>query len=168
MNVQHLNHHRGFTLIEILLYLALSTVLVIVISTVSIAVLRAAKKTELMQDVTYASMYIFKTLDQVAAISYVVEEPAMLATSSSLTLSTYDDVHDSITVSYIGDVLHITRGDGSPLAIQPSNIETQVVFTGLSSTTVGVQLVVAASSTSMLSSAQVSETFETTLTLFTP
>jgi len=173
MKIHQFHNQKGFTLIELLLYMVIATVMVIMLSGVSIAMLRTTHKVQLLQDVHYTNSFIYTTLQRVASGAYAVSSPVGSATSSSVTFRMYDTSIDPVIFSLMDGVVYITEGSAVAVPLHQDDMESIVTFTNVTPEdgydSVKVQLSVSAVSESSLASFNAIQTIDTTLTLhFTP
>ena len=161
--------HNGFSLLELMLYMAVATILVVVVSGVSIHVLQTAHKTKLLHEITYTSTFIFDTIERVASGAYSIESPIATTSSSSVTFRTYDVATDPTRIYQSGNTILITEGGGVPMLLHTSSTRGSITFTNVSAgnapDSLAVLLHASATTHSILPAFNAEETFSTTLTL---
>lgn len=119
----------GFTLIEILLYLAISLMLIVVISSASIDMLQVSRKTADAQQLLYAESNVLAALHRVLAGAYEITTPSEGAVGSSLSFTMYDLTRNPSVFTVVDDIVYLKEGTLEPMALHASTTQTQLVFT---------------------------------------
>lgn len=163
------SHNRGYTLLNILLYLTLATTLASVVGGLSVDLLRVAKRSDISADIIYTHMLASTILEQAVREARAITGPTILATSSTLTLTMDDPVRDPTVFHTHDGVVYMTAGAGSPQQLSSSSTVTEMIFQNTTqSDGVGMTKIwmsISASTTSSLAALSVSEQFESTLRL---
>lgn len=172
MKRNHLQQTRGFTLIEFLLYLSLATVMTIVLSTVTINMMRFSEKIEVQEHVHETTVNLLSSIQRIALGSYAIEQAAVSATSTTITFRTYEVATDPTVIYGASSTLFIKEGAQEAFALHASNLQSNVVFTNvtqeMSADAVRVNLIVR-SGVDLPVEHQAVEILQTTLSLpYTP
>lgn len=112
--------NRGFSLLELLIYLSIFSVLVVVISNTFISLSKGQAQSNSRSEVDSSIRFATELLRQDIKNASIVSVPAIVGdTSSSLTLT-----RDGIIIVYdvLNGVLRKKEGSGSPVNITNSNI----------------------------------------------
>lgn len=122
-------HSRGMTLIELLLYILLTSVLIIALAAIGMNVFRVNVKAQSFEEVGYTSAFIFNALYRVADEAVGVTTPTGSATSSSISFVMSDTTKNPTVFEEIDGVLYYTEGSKSSQKIQPDGVVVDVMFT---------------------------------------
>lgn len=124
---------RGFTLIEVLLYVSLSVLLLGALSATVILTLESRARAHVTNEVEQQASFIFNRIEQIAQDSSAITSPVAASTGSSLTISRDSPSDNPTTLSLSGTTLMITRGGNSSTALHNDQIEvTNFVVSNLS------------------------------------
>jgi hypothetical protein len=161
---------RGTTLIEMILYIAIVSVLLVGVGSISMSVMDAKSKTRAIGDVFASATKVFGTLSQVVNESSVITTPGLFATSSVLDTTSQIPGIGTEHIELVDGMLFRTSGTNPPVNLTPPSVRVDdLVFSSVgtvsTSTGVRVTLLLSASTTGVWRSFQFSETFTTTLLL---
>lgn len=164
------NTHRGTTLIEMILYIAIVAVLLIGVGSVSMSVMDAKSKGKAAGDVFAAATKLFGTLAQVVNESSAITTPSPIATSSLLETVSQVPGLGTERITLVSGTLFRTSGTNPPVRLTPPSVRVDdAVFASVGTmstgTAVRVTLLLSASTTGVWRPFQFSETFSTTLLL---
>ena len=164
------NKRRGTTLIEMILYIAIVSVLLVGVGSVSMSVMDAKSKTRAIGDVFASATKVFGTLSQLVNESSTITTPGLFATSSVLETVSQVPGIGTEHITLVGGALFRTSGTNAPVRLTPPSVRVDdLVFSsvGTMSTSTGVRatLLLSASTTGVWRPFQFSETFATTLLL---
>lgn len=168
--IRKISRNRGTTLIELLLYLGIVSILLVGVGAVSMSALDARSKSRAVSSVyagaTTALSGIHRSLDE----NSVIRTPLFGTASSTLALAEVPSSTTSTQIFEANQQLFLTDTTGTTFPLTPSDVRVDAVtFTALgalgTSTSVAVTLAVSASSTSMWNSYRFSETFTSTYVL---
>ncbi len=114
---------KGFTLIEILLYVTIASSLIFTLSFFTGTLSEARVKSQTIAEVQEQGMYIAQIMTRVALSSVSINTPVMGASAPSLSLAT-SDATSNPTVFEIGNgVLYMRQGAGPQIALTNSHVE---------------------------------------------
>ena len=116
-----------------ILYIALATVVVVLVSDTSIRMLRLGSKTESMAELQYSGDKVLTMLGQAAAGAYAVDAPATGTASSSLTLRLYEAANDPTVFRQLNNVIYYKAGDDDFMALHSDQVAANIEFIALES-----------------------------------
>jgi len=122
MNKIYRNPSSGFSLIEIILYVAISAVVLLIMSQFLTQSLQARQKYKTVSEISMQGNQIMQLLAQTVRNASAINTPAAGATSSSLSLNVPTPALSPTVVSLTGGVLNITEGTGTGVALNNSQI----------------------------------------------
>ena len=126
---------RGFTLVELLLYIGLSATMLIVISGFLGTMLEARVKNQTIAEVEQQGMQVIHLVSQTIRNSEAITSPGVGLTSSSLTLDVVTALDDPTIFDSSSDVIRIKEGGSSAVSITNSNVLVSgLLFENLSGT----------------------------------
>jgi type II secretory pathway pseudopilin PulG len=166
MNTHTYNQTRGFTLIEILLYLALVMIMLAVLGAIGIDVLGSRAKATAQQEMHYASVFAHEKLRNAIAGSQTIVSPTLGGVGSELVLSMSAPEHDPTIFSVVEGVLYMQEGVSEPHAVTPAAIVvSKVQFSNVGDEAVRSAMHLDAHNPHMRSSYAASSTFYSTTRL---
>jgi type II secretory pathway pseudopilin PulG len=166
MNTHTYNQTRGFTLIEILLYLALVMIMLAVLGAIGIDVLGSRAKATAQQEMHYASVFAHEKLRNTIARSEAIALPIRGENGSVLELSMPTPEQDPTIFSVVEGVLYMQEGVSAPNAITPAAIVvSEVLFSNVGDEAVRSAMHLDAHNPHMRSSYAASSTFYSTTRL---
>lgn len=123
----------GFTLIEIILYLTLTTIMISILGGIGVNVLLSNAKAHAREEVGYNAHFVFEKIERVIHEAESITGPTGNATSSTLTLTMSDAEKDPTVVTVTEGVVTITKGIGPALALTASEVTvTDLTFSDVS------------------------------------
>jgi prepilin-type N-terminal cleavage/methylation domain-containing protein len=126
---------QGFTLLETLLSLMIAATLITVICFFLNNLFEARVRQQVMATVEQEGERAMDILTQAIRNSQAINEPTLGATSSSLSVATYDPAKNPTAFALNGGVLEITAGAAAPLALTSNLVNvSDLIFSNLSST----------------------------------
>lgn len=99
---------RGFTLLELLIYVAIVAIVVVVLSSAVISFTRAKARAEAITETDEALRFVSERITRDVESARAITLPAVTGTSTSLSLT-----RDSVTVSYVISGTALTRTVGT-------------------------------------------------------
>lgn len=126
--MKYFSHIRGVTLIELLLYVAVASGILLSITVLLSSLLEARVKNETMAEVEQQGMQALHTILQTARNAQNITTPTSGNTAGSLTLDVVSPGVDPTVFDLSSGVLQITEGAGAPVALT----NTRVTVSGLS------------------------------------
>ncbi len=159
-----LSYERGTTLIEMLLYMGIVSVLLVGVGTVSMSALDARSKARAVGAVFSGGSTALAGVRAAIESNTVVRTPFMGASSSSLALAASVASTGTTRLFLADSSLVLVESNGNQLALTPRDVRVDALTfsahgSGGTSTSVAVHLTLSASSSSMWKSFQYSETF---------
>lgn len=120
----------GLTLIELLLYLALTTSMVLVLGSIGVNLLFSREKNIALDDVRYTADFVFNKITETLNHSEYIEAPDEGATSTELVLQVSDALKNPTVLSVVDGVVYIREGDSLPVALSTERLYvSSLVFT---------------------------------------
>jgi len=131
---------KGFTFIELLLYVAISSVILLVISLFLHTLLESRIKNQIVAEVEQQGLQVMQMITQTARNAEAITSPALGASAASLILDVVTVASDPTIFDLSSGVIRITEGSGSAIPLTNSRITASgVTFQNLSrSTTPGI------------------------------
>jgi Tfp pilus assembly protein PilW len=125
----------GYTLIELLLYIALTSGLLIVTVTFYAVVSDARVKTQAATEVDQQGSFLMSYLTQTIRNATSISTPSSATSGSSLTLVVPTGSLSPTTFALNGTTLQVTEGTGAAVALSNSNVQVSgLTFTNLTRT----------------------------------
>ncbi len=126
---------EGFTIVELLLYTAVASVLIGSIATLMASTHQTKAKLIAITEVESVGLQISQLLSTTVKNSQTIITPTVAATSSILTLNTYLASTTPSTIQITDDTLSITQGTHDPLAFSSGRlIISNLLFENVSAT----------------------------------
>lgn len=119
---------KGFTLLELLLYIATSAAILLVISGFLSVLLRARIKNQTVADVEAQGQAAMQLMTQTIRNSATINSPAQGISAAFVSLNTYTTVNNPTIFDLSGGVLRIKEGAATTIPLTNS----RVVVSGLS------------------------------------
>lgn len=113
---------RGFTLVELLLYVALTGILLTSVSLTYYVVLRSRVKGETVSDVESVGRMALERMGSAIRNANAITSPTTGSTQATLTLSVPDSAKNPTVFSLSSGVLMIQEGAGAAVALTPARI----------------------------------------------
>ena len=160
-------HERGFTLVELLLYFALCSIMLAVLGSIGINVLSSRVKVHSQEEVRYHGMYSIDILREFITSSDGVIAPISTATSSTLTLAMPDILRNPTVITFEGGMIVVQEGEMSSWSLLPDAVEVvDLTFSNMSvpdgTDSIGIDLSIKTTADSQRYTA--SSSFKTTVT----
>jgi len=123
----------GFTLVELLLYLGLSSVLIIVISGFLSMLLQARIKNQAIGEVEQQGLQVMQIMTQAIRNASAINFPTQGVSTSSLSLDTSVSTTTPMSFNLSSGGIRITEGTGGAVALTNSRIvASNLIFSNLS------------------------------------
>lgn len=127
------NNQKGFTLVELLLYLALSAIILTASSLFIQLVLEARIKNRAIREVDQQGQLALEVISRAIANAETVTTPATGASASSLTLTSLTPSISPTVINDVAGVLHIQEGASTAVPLTNSRVTVSgLTFTNLS------------------------------------
>lgn len=138
-----LKKQRGFTIIEILLYMSLSVIMVTLIGGVGVNVLLSITKAKVEEDLQYNALFVVEKISTLIHDSEGIITPLATGTSSVLSLDMSDPLKNPTVIEAIGGSVYVTEGGGEPLMLSGRNVVTIMEFTNVTQNETNLSLRIA-------------------------
>lgn len=116
------NHSAGFTLFELLLYMALAMIMLGVMGGIGVHMLEARSKIRAQEEVRYNALIIAETFQQAVHDAYDVVEPRAGETESVLVLSMEDPLKDPTVIEIVDGIVTLTEGSSDPIVMSAGSV----------------------------------------------
>lgn len=113
---------RGFTLVELLLYISISSVILLVSSLFLSSLLESRIKNQTILEVEQQGVRIMQDITQIARNSEEITLPVQGGSGSSITFDVADAGDDPIVFDLAGGVIRISKGGGSAISLTNSRV----------------------------------------------
>ncbi len=117
---------KGFTLIELIIYIALVGVILVSLSLLALEILGGQSRSYARQEVVQNSRFI------VSEIKKDIAKASSITSISTSTLQLFVPNSDSITFSFASSTLTKTEGAGTPIVLHADDVEVAGEFIDLS------------------------------------
>ena len=114
---------KSFTLIEILMYMALASVIVFTISNLLSTILQVRTKNKIILEVEGQGTFLMQTITQAIRSARDVNIPAPGATSTMLNLAMDDTAKNPTIFEPANKIMSIKEGQGTQISLTSSIIE---------------------------------------------
>lgn len=126
-------HPKGFTLVELLLYVALTTIMVGTISAFLFMTLQVRVKSQVISEVEQQGQQAVQRIAQVIRNATDITTPVQGASGSSVTLTVTPSGSSPTVFDLVAGTLRITEGTGSPTALTNDRVTASALtFSNLS------------------------------------
>lgn len=165
--------NRGFTLVEIILYITIVSVLLVVIVQYWNGLVGNAVRIRLEQDAQDSSRFAVETIGGYIRQATGVSSPGLGATGTVLQLAMPDAADDPTIIDVDSGTLRVTEGNDGPFEIIPEKVEiTNIEFSNLTASTstpgvVQVNFIMTALQPTAGQFTQISKTIQTSFALRT-
>lgn len=122
---------EGFTFLEFLLYIALTSIMVVVLGNIGIHILASRAKSHALEEVSYSTQFISEYIIRSVEESDAVTTPPLGATSSSLVLEKSDSAQNPTIFSVVDGVLMATEGTTTHALTGSTTQITSIDFTNV-------------------------------------
>jgi Tfp pilus assembly protein PilW len=113
---------RGFTLIEMILYVATSAFILLALGAFIFTTLQARVKNEVITEVEQQGQYVMRIMSQIGRNSENITSPSAGSSAASLTLDVFTAANDPTVFDESGGVIRITEGVESPVNLTSSRV----------------------------------------------
>lgn len=127
------NNQKGMTLVEVLLYVAISSIIMTSLSYFMITTSRSRVKAQTITEVEYQGDHSLRLIDEVIRNSINITTPAIDTSGSVLTIETNDPSTNPTSIYLEDEQIYLKEGSSDPVMITSSKIKTlSLVFTNVS------------------------------------
>jgi hypothetical protein len=120
-------YKKGFTLMEVLLYLSLALVMVAILGRIGIDVLEGRVKAKAQETVLHEATFAFETVQQTIAAAEAVLFPVAGLSSSTLSLRMEDASTPTVFALENGRLI-MREGDEDPVFLTGEHVRANVLF----------------------------------------
>ncbi len=161
-------HTHGFTLIEFLLYMAISVTMVLLIGSIGIGVLKSNLKGQAQEEIRYDAEFLLQRVRATVRDAESVDAPSLGTASSSITLIMEDASKDPTRIHLREGSVYLQEGTGTEYRIAGEDtLVTALTFTNMSypdgGNTVRIELSIDGKSTDIQGSVNPSSDYYTTV-----
>ncbi len=129
----NLQANKGFTLIEVMIYVAIFSIVVGTLTTFALSMNSSRLRAQVMLEVNGQGASIVRTITQTVRNSTAITAPSAGNTAGALTLATSVSGTNPTSFSVTGETLYMTEGALSTVALTNNKVKlTNLVFTNLS------------------------------------
>lgn len=158
----------GFTLIEFLLYMALSVTMIVLIGSIGITVIQGNIKARAQEEVRYNAEFIIETILATAREAESADGPLVGASSTVLTLTREDPAKNPTMFGVQSGRVYIREGAEEPVLVSGEDtVVTALTFTNVSfpqgGSTLRIELELEAANPDDLRQQSASSTYTTTV-----
>ncbi len=117
---------KGFTLLELLLYMGISVTMLAVLASIGITVLESKAKAHAEEEMHYTAAFVMEKVQRAVDRAVSIHTPEMGTTSSSLTLHMEDASNDPTVFEVLDGIMRMTEGEGEPQPISGAGVRVPV------------------------------------------
>lgn len=155
---------KGYTLIELLLYLGIASSLVVALAVFFSTVLQARERNNTIIEIEDQGRQALYRITQTIRNAKSINSPSSGGSSATLSLEMEESTKNPAIFDVAGGVLRLTEGAGSPVALTASRFPVSAItFTNLSRTgtpgTMRVQLILGQTSAAVREEVRYTQTF---------
>ncbi len=126
MNLQPITYKlqadKGFTLVELLLYVGTASILLLATSLFFFVLLQSRVKNQTIAEVEQQGLQVMQSITQTVRNAEAITVPSAGISTSSLTLDVVAAASDPTVLHESSGVIRITEGIGSPVALTNSRV----------------------------------------------
>ena len=116
------NKNKGFTLVEILLYLGLMTIVISAASVVLTILIQGRLRSQSITEVEQQGTIIIQIITQSIRNADAVNSPTIGMNAASTSLDVYDAGNDPTVFDLASGIIQITEGTGSAVPLNAPNV----------------------------------------------
>jgi len=129
------NKKPGFTLMEVILYLALIAIVVTVFSSLLYLIMSSKVKAQTIREVEFQGQLIIDNIDKSIKNSFSVNSPLPGNTQASLSLNTYQVVNNPTIYSLSSNQVNVQEASNPAISLNTSEYPvTNLTFTNVANT----------------------------------
>ncbi len=118
-----LTNSHGFTLIEILLYMALSTIMVVLLAGIGANVFSGFVRAKAAEELQYNTQFVTEKIRNLASQAEAISDPGTGETSDTLTLTMSDISKNPTVIDVVDGRMRIQEGITAPQFISGANVD---------------------------------------------
>jgi type II secretory pathway component PulJ len=113
---------RGFTVLELLLYVGIAGVILLSLSIFLSGLLESRIKNQVIAEVEQQGVQVMQIIAQTARNAEAINSPAISSSASTLSLDVVTGANDPTVFDLLNDVIRITEGAGSAISLTNSRV----------------------------------------------
>ena len=126
---------RGFTLVELIIYIAIASIMFGAIASFVFVLLESRNKNIVINEIEQQGLFALETITQTVRNAKDINTPALGTDSTSLSIDVVDGSSNPTVFAISNNVINITEGIGSLISLTNSHISaTNISFKNLSRT----------------------------------
>ena len=134
-------HEKGFTLVELLLYVAMTTIMVGTISVFLFIILQVRVKNQVINEVEQQGQQVVQRINQVVRNATGITVPSIGVSGASTTLTVTPAGNSPTVFDLSTGALRITEGAGSPIVLTNARVTVSALtFTNTSRSAISKDL----------------------------
>ncbi len=122
INSLQLNIKKGFTLVELLLYIAISSVILLVTTSFLSALLESRVKNQTILEVESQGAQVMQMINQTLRNSATINSPATSTSAATLSVDTYTATNNPTVFDISAGVIRIKEGTGVVVPLTNSRV----------------------------------------------
>lgn len=115
-------YKKAFTLVEVLLYMALTSIIVLVIASMWVTITETRDRSEAMSIVNAEGQYIVSTINQIIRDSNSITSPTATNSGSSLTLAMTSAPINPTVINLSSGNITLTEGANPPVNLNSNRV----------------------------------------------
>lgn len=132
--IRNASNGRAFTLVEMLLYIAIASTVIITISALLFSMIIARDRTQIILEVEENGVQIMNQITQTVRNAVSVSVPTAGNTGTSLSLTVRDSAKSPTIYNLTSNILQIKEGSGQSINLTSNRVlVSNLIFTNLSS-----------------------------------
>jgi type II secretory pathway pseudopilin PulG len=116
------NLRKGFTLIEMILYVGISSIMLFSLSLLLTFLLGSRVKNQSIGDVNQQGLQVMQLVTQTIRNAKSIDAPVIGATSTILSVTMFDPLKSPTVFSVINGVMYITEGSNASVSLTNSHV----------------------------------------------
>lgn len=126
---------KGFTLVELLLYVGISSIMLLIISVFLSLLIESRIKNQTVAEVEQQGLQVMEVITQIARNAESINAPAQSTSASSLSLDVIPVGNDPTVFDLAGGMIRMSEGAGLPVALTNARVfASGLIFQNLSLT----------------------------------
>ena len=131
--MENINNKKGFTLVELILYVAIGSIVLLVITSFFQTNLSSRAKIKAISEVDQQGAYLMQTITQTIVNAEAINSPSIGTSATTLSLDVVDVADDPTLFNNISTYIYLTEGVATPIALNSNLVEvSNLSFTNMS------------------------------------
>lgn len=124
---------NGFTLIELTLYISISFIILLSLSSFFSLILQSRIKSQAIAEIEQGGVHLIQTITQIIRNAEGINSPSLGNSSATLSLDAFGIINDPTSFDLSSGLIRITEGTNSPIELNSSKvIVSDLIFKNLS------------------------------------